>query len=118
MDVDGYRARPQLPRHGPGQPFLKGPVPLAWLSRAAGLPGKALAVALALWYAAGLTKGATVLLSRRLLRLFHVGRHAAGCALVNLERSGLVSVERGRGRCPRVTLLPPPRCTGCGADAR
>jgi hypothetical protein len=108
MDVDRYRAMPQLPRHAPGQPFLKGPVPLAWLSRAAGRPGKALAVALALWYAAGLTQGATVLLSRRLLRLFHVGRHAAGRALENLACSGLVAVDRGRGRCPRVTILSPP----------
>jgi hypothetical protein len=108
MDVDRYRAMSQLPRHAPGQPFLKGPIPLVWLSQAAGLPGKALAVALALWYAAGLTRGATVLLSRGVLRLFHVGRHAAGRALANLERSGLVAVERRRGRCPQVTLLPSP----------
>jgi hypothetical protein len=108
MDIDRYRAIPPLPHHAPGQRFLKGPIPLAWLSPAAGLPGKVLAVALALWYAAGLTRGATVLLSGRLLRLFHVGRHAAGRALANLDRAGLVAVDRGRGRCPRVTLLPPP----------
>jgi hypothetical protein len=108
MDVDRYRASPRLPRHAPGQRFLKGPIPLAWLCRAAALPGKTLNVALALWYAAGLAQGATVLLSRRLLRLFHVGRHAGGRALANLKRLGLVNVDRGRGRCARVTLLPPP----------
>jgi hypothetical protein len=107
MDVDRYRAIPLLPRHAPGQPFLKGPIPLAWLCRSAALPGKALNVALALWYAAGMAQGATVLLSRRLLRLFHVGRHAGGRALANLERLGLVAVDRGRGRCARVTLLSP-----------
>lgn len=111
MDLDRYRATPGLPRHAPGQRFLKGPIPLAWLCRAAELPGKALVVALALWYTAGLTQKATVTLSRRLLGLFHVGRHAAGRALANLTRTGLVAVDRRRGRCPRVTLLTPPSKT-------
>src|SRR5215831_13441617 len=41
------------PRHQPGEPFLKGPVPWPWLTTAARLPGKALHVAVLLWREAG-----------------------------------------------------------------
>ena len=41
------------PRHRSGEKFLKGPVPMAWLERAFVLPGKALHVALLLWFKAG-----------------------------------------------------------------
>ena len=43
-----------------GEAFLKGPIPLAWLERAARLPGKSLQAAVALWYAAGLTRSARI----------------------------------------------------------
>ena len=37
--------------------FLRGPVALDWLRRAAALPGKALAVGLALWFLRGAESG-------------------------------------------------------------
>ena len=43
--------------------FIKGPLPLDWMQRAARLPGKTLQVALALWYLAGLQKSLTVKLA-------------------------------------------------------
>ena len=46
--------RRRLPRHQPGEEFLRGPIPLAWLGRAAALRGKTLAVARALWFKAGM----------------------------------------------------------------
>jgi hypothetical protein len=79
-------------------------VPLAWLSRASRLPGKALAVALAIWYVAGLERSGTVRLTTSTLREFNVGRKAAYRGLAALERAGLVQVERKRGRCPGVTI--------------
>ena len=47
MRLDVYQATPtqrkeKPPRHKQGEKFLKGPVPLKWLERAACLPGKAL----------------------------------------------------------------------------
>jgi hypothetical protein len=48
--------RQKPPHHKPGQEFLCGPVPLPWLRRAATLRGKALAIGIALWFKAGVTK--------------------------------------------------------------
>jgi hypothetical protein len=48
------------PRHKRGQKFLCGPVPLPWLRWAATLRGKAVAVGIALWFKAGVTKRAEV----------------------------------------------------------
>ena len=99
--------KPRLPRHRAGEGFLRGPVPLAWLLRACRLSPKALAVALALWYKAGLLGNSPeVVASSNLLKRFGVSaRRTQYQALADLERAGLVSVHRGRGRCPRVTIL-------------
>ena len=40
--------RKQLPRHRPGEAFLRGPIPFAWISAACRLPGIGLHVALSL----------------------------------------------------------------------
>jgi hypothetical protein len=85
--------------------FLKGPVPLAWLQRAARLPGKALHVALVLRYLSGLSKGLTVKLPRCVLLEFGVGRSSADRGLRDLQRAGLVTVARHRGRHPVVTVV-------------
>ena len=96
------------PRHKPGSEFLKGPVPLAWLRRAASLPGKVLAVCLALWFKAGATNRREVRLTGKLATRFHVGRKAAARCLKSLEAAGLVSVARHPGRSPVVTILDAP----------
>src|SRR5262249_13109563 len=57
--------RSKLPRHKQGEHFLRGPIPLKWLTMASSLPGKALHVALAIWYGSGLRKSAMVPLSRK-----------------------------------------------------
>ena len=52
------------PRSGPESPtryFIKGPIPLVWLQRAAAIPGKALHVALGLWFVGGLCRSQDVL---------------------------------------------------------
>jgi hypothetical protein len=93
------------PRHRAGQWFILGPLPGDWIGRAAKLPGKALAVALALWFAAGLAKSRTIKLTAASLDRFVVNRYSAYRGLGALERAGLVTVERHAGRCPMVTLL-------------
>ncbi|MDY3563490.1 hypothetical protein R5W23_005101 [Gemmata sp. JC673] len=107
------RARP--PRHRPWEKFLKGPVPWRWIEAAARLPGQALAVGLVAWYEAGCRKCAAVPLN--LSRLV-VPRRTAHRGLCALERAGLVSVDRRKGRPPVVTLLPAPAGPSAGAPER
>jgi hypothetical protein len=105
--------------HQQQQQFLKGPIPLNWLAAAASLPGKSLAVAVALWYQAGLTKSREGLaVTPRLLRRFGINRYAGYRGLGLLELAGLVSVDRHRGRCPRVAILRATRPTTDSTSAR
>lgn len=100
-------AKPPRPKRG--ELYLGGPIPWAWIRLAAGLPGQALAVGLALWLKARLAKSAEVGFSlSRSEELVGVKRDAASRGLDALERAGLISVVRGPGRMPRVTILPPP----------
>jgi hypothetical protein len=86
--------------------FLKGPVPLAWLSAASKLPGKAaLAVGLALWFEAGRRRSQTVTLTSAILARFGVNRKAKYRGLASLERTGLIDVVRVPRRNPVVTIL-------------
>ena len=98
--------KPRLPRHRPGERFLKGPIPWDWIERAAQQPGRAFHVGMAIWLWAGMKRGATVPLSIRNLATMGISRHAAYRALAALERADLVSVARHPGRKPIVTILP------------
>ncbi len=99
----GWEKRP--PRHKPGEKFLKGPIPWRWVEAASRLPGKALAVGLVVWREAGCRGERTVPLNVSALA---VPRRTAQRGLTELERAGLVSVDRRRGRPPLVTLLDAP----------
>ncbi len=93
------------PRHRRGERFLKGPIPLIWLGAAAILPGRALAVALELWFWAGLKNKRVVRISLSHLRSAPgMSRSSASRGLGALERAGLVSVVRKPGRKPIITL--------------
>jgi hypothetical protein len=92
------------PRHKQGEKFLKGPIPWSWLATAAQQPGRALHVAIALWFLAGMKRTRTVSLSGLVLRALGVNRHAGYRGLAALERAGLVAVIRQPGRNPVVTL--------------
>ena len=100
----GEVAGRRLPSRGKGWPFLRGPVPLAWLDRAARLTGKALAVGLALWFKHGLTGSRTVSLCQEHVG-FGVNEQAARRAVKALEAAGLVSAVRRPGRGLEVTIL-------------
>lgn len=84
--------------------FIRGPIPMAWLERAAKLPGKAISVALLLWFRDGMSVGEPIKLTPALLKRFEIGRKAGYRAIAALEVAGLVIVERHRGRCPKITL--------------
>lgn len=86
--------------------FLKGPIPLPWLTAVTRLSGKApLAVALAVCFEAGRRKSNEVKLTTAILRRFSVNRKAKYSALKSLEKAGLVRVRREPRRNPVVTIL-------------
>ena len=108
--------KPQLsvPRHRGGELFVRGPIPWAWLTAAARLPGRALHVGIVLWLESGLRTSAVVALSQQRLRDLGVDRYAGYRGLSKLEQADLVDVQRHPGRLSVVTLrLPavPPRST-------
>ena len=80
------------------QPFIKGPILVPWLSRAAHLPGKAVNVAIALWWLKGMSGGKPFKLTRRALAVMNVSRDAASDGLRHLEELRLVEVTRSPGR--------------------
>ncbi len=87
--------------------FLRGPIPLAWLAAAGRLPTRALHVAVALAFLAGVSKTRVELkVSPKLMSDFGLDRFARYRALRDLEEAGLVTVvSQAPGRCPLVTLL-------------
>jgi len=86
-------------------PFLKGPIPLWWLTRAAALPGKALALGVALWWLHGMSKDDSFKLTGKALGAMNVSRDAATDGLRRLEADGLVSVQRAKGKRPVVQII-------------
>jgi hypothetical protein len=106
--TDRSETSKRLPRHRPDAEFLKGPIPLAWLAPAARLLGRALAVALSVWFESGRKAQRTVHLTGPILARFGVSRKALYHGLRALEAAGLVSVERRAGKNPTVTILDPP----------
>ena len=114
FDVDNLRlpsgitaplTRRKSQRFGPGQKFLRGPIPWDWLSVAARLPGKALQVGLAIWHIAGLKNAMTVELSRVPLESLGVTRQTGYRGLKALENAGLIKAGRRSGLKTRVTIL-------------
>jgi hypothetical protein len=80
-------------------------IPLVWITRACAIPGKALALALCLWYRSGLEGSKTVCLSHKRLEEFRLSRQAMRRLLPLFEERGLVSVARGDYQAPVVTIL-------------
>jgi hypothetical protein len=87
-------------------PFLKGPIPMAWLNEAAKLPGKALNLGIAIWWLAGMAKTNTFKLTGKALDQLDVSRDAASSGLKRLEAQGLIRVQRAAGQRPTVEILP------------
>lgn len=80
-------------------------LPMTFLSRAATLPGKTLAVAVALSSLADLARSPKVTLGRWALARFSISPDATFDALTRLAEAGLVNADRRRGRRPIVVLL-------------
>ncbi len=92
----------------PAKLFLRGPIPMDWLSAAAHLPGKTLHLANALWWLKGMSKGSPFKLAPKALDLFDISRDAVLDGLNRLESVGLIRVERKAGSKPVVTIIDAP----------
>jgi DNA-binding transcriptional ArsR family regulator len=86
------------------QKFIRGPVSLEWISRAANLPGKALTVGMMLWFLAGVNPSKRFKPEKWLREGFGVGRTAFDNGLNALESAGLISVERRIGKTPLISI--------------
>jgi len=101
------RTIPKRKRVGTKNPFIRGPIPMAWLTKAANLPRRnALLVGLMLFHLAGLrSEHIGLVLCVERCKPFGLGRKAVQRGLVDLESVGLIRVDRASGRCPRVDIL-------------
>lgn len=80
---------------------------MEWLEAAGRLPGKALHVGVFLWFKAGVTKSMTLKPTYEELERSGVLQDAFRRAITRLEEAELVTVDKGPGRKPRVTILLP-----------
>jgi hypothetical protein len=97
---------PHLPGH---LPTLYLPIPWMWWYRACPLPGRALRVALALWFQGGwLGNRAEFPFDLSRWESLGLTRFSAGRGLLALEAARLVAVERTPGRSPVVTVWDAP----------
>lgn len=93
------RARRQTER------FLKGPIPLLLLHRAARLPGRALGLYLAIRHRADMQRADTVTLPSEYLAEWGIDKYTKARALQALSDAGLVSVDQRQGRTSRLTVV-------------
>lgn len=85
--------------------FVKGPIPMSWLSSAARLPGKSIHVALALFWLAGMKPQGKVKMTRQAQNLFNVSDDAYRDALPRLKEAGLIKVWRAPGQRAQVEIV-------------
>lgn len=85
--------------------FIKGPIPMDWISTAAKLPGKAIQVALALYWMGGMNPQKQFKITRRALVLFNVSDDAYRDALLRMEAAKLIKVSRCPGQRALVEIV-------------
>ncbi len=87
--------------------FIKGPIPLDWVTCANTLPGKAGNVGIALWFLAGIKKSRTIKLTGEVEKIAGCHRQTLYPALKALQKAGLIEVQPKRGARPTVVILSP-----------
>jgi hypothetical protein len=98
-----YRQRPKVMARPRYQVFLS-PSDYAWISKAAGVGAER--IALMLWRQVGLRRGrVTDIPLGNDDGYMRIGKDAKRRQLAVLERAGLVTVQRVKGRAPLVTLV-------------
>ena len=119
MRIEDYQASSaeELPSAPTGKrksrrtdPFLRGPIPMEWLSSASALCKSALPVGLALWFLRGVMgKHCPVKFTSAVRRSMGLTSEQSRRGIPALEAARLLRVVKGgRGRCPVVEILPAP----------
>jgi predicted metal-binding transcription factor (methanogenesis marker protein 9) len=85
--------------------FLRGPIPLPWLQRAASLPGKAYTLGSILWWFKGMNPTKPIKVTTKSLRNFSLSESAYLDGLKRLEEAGLVSVTRNKGQRALIEII-------------
>ena len=91
-------------RHIKGH-FVRGPIPLSWISKAAHLPGKSLNAGLACWYLMYLKKSHKFKLSNIVANDFGLNKDSKLRALKYLEKAELIRCTRTIGRSVVIEML-------------
>lgn len=103
--------------HKAAIPFIRGPIPLNWITKASALSRSASRLSIALWYRLGLTgqhvdltspneKPLVVRIDRQLRENCSLERWHVSEGVRDLTTAGLIRpVKAGRGRCPEVQVL-------------
>ena len=87
------------------QRFLKGPIPLDWLTAAAQLPGKAINVGIALWWLAGMSKTGILKLTRQSQLALNISKDAVRDGLRRLHQAGLIELTAQPGQRHSVRII-------------
>ncbi|MFT5467534.1 MAG: hypothetical protein ACI8UO_002638 [Verrucomicrobiales bacterium] len=85
--------------------FIKGPIPITWMSRALLRKPSALKVAIALFYQRGLCGADKFKVEPARFRELGVNETARHRGLKELERAGLIGVEQRAGQAPIVRMM-------------
>ncbi len=87
--------------------FLRGPIMLGWLSKAAALPGKALQVAILIRLQDGINRGRDkwFKVDMKFREAFHLSRFAWSRGLKSLKSAGLIDYMGHRGKCARIRVI-------------
>lgn len=85
--------------------FLRGPIPLVWLQRAAGLPGKAYTLCTILWWFYGMNPTRPIKVTTKSLKEFSISEDAYRDGLRRLEQAGLVIVTRPKGQRALIEIV-------------
>jgi len=85
--------------------FLRGPIPLDWLSAAARLPGKAINVGIALWWLAGMSKSGVLKLTRQAQLALNISKDAERDGLRRLQQAGLIELTARPGQRHTVRIV-------------
>jgi len=101
------------------EPFLRGPIPMAWLAAAQGLCKSAMGIAIALWFVRGVSgKTGSLKVTRAVKRHMGLTDDQSQRGIRALEAAGLLRVcKGGRGRCPVGEILPRTEATGGEKEA-
>lgn len=94
------------PRHRPGETFIKGPIPHAWVASASRLPGSGLAVVMVARFLRGRYRYREGWSLAEIGERLGVSPDTVRRALVSAEGAGLVVVERSPGCKPMISLPP------------